>query len=203
MYSPAVKRLVVIAGELGQLLDDDGAGRHVDADGERLGGEDHLRQPLDEACLDGFLERRDHPGVMGGDAGLELGEELLVAEHLQVVVVETLEAGLDDGADACLFVARGQPHSGGEARAGGLVALVAAEDEDDRRQQLALGEEVDDLEPARGVEDASAAAPRRPLVACRRGAPQTRRGGRPPGWARPPTNVGRKCRRSLVRSPTR
>ena len=33
------QELVALAGELGELLDDDRAGRHVDAEGQRLGGE--------------------------------------------------------------------------------------------------------------------------------------------------------------------
>ena len=128
---------------------------------------------------------------MGGDAGLELGQELFVAEHLQVILVEALEARLDDGADAGSFVAGGQPDSGGEAGAGCLVALVAAEDEHDRREELALGQEVDDLEAARREED------RRPLPRgvrwlrpARRTADASRRAAS--GFGRPPTNVGRK-----------
>ena len=36
--------LVMLAGELGELLDHDGAGRHVDPDRQRFGGEHHLHQ---------------------------------------------------------------------------------------------------------------------------------------------------------------
>ena len=77
-----------------------------------------LDQPLDEAGLDGLLERRHHPGVVGGDAGLELGQELAVAEHGEVVVGEPVEAGVDDLADAVALGAVGQAHPGGEARCG-------------------------------------------------------------------------------------
>ena len=115
---PRREHLVVVAGELRQLLDDDRAGRHVDADGERLGGEHDLDQPLDEAGLDDLLERRHHAGVVGGDAGLELGEELAVAEHGEVVVGEPVEAGVDDLADAVALGAVGQAQPGGEAGCG-------------------------------------------------------------------------------------
>ena len=67
---------MLLAGELRELLDHHGARRHVDPDREGLGGEDDLDQTLDEARLDRLLERRDHPGVVGGDARLERGDEL-------------------------------------------------------------------------------------------------------------------------------
>ena len=200
VYSPGRQHLVVVAGELGQLLDDDGAGRHVDADGERLGGEHDLDQALDEARLDGLLERRHHPGVVGGDPGLELGEELSVAEHGEVVVGEAFQAGVDDLADAVALGAGRQAQARRRGRTGRLVALVAAEDEHDRRQQLALLEQVDGLDPARRVEHPAAAAARRPLVRRR---PPHRRGveaARRRGWAgrrrtSPAGAGGRSCGR--------
>ena len=67
-----------------------------------------------------------------------------------------------------------QAQPGGEARPRRLVALVAAEDEHDRRQQLALLEEVDGLDPARRVEHAPAAAAGRSLVARGPAAPHRR-----------------------------
>ncbi len=65
--------LVVVAGELRELLDHDGPSRHVDPDRERLGGEHHLHEALDEAGFDDLLERRHHAGVVGSEPGLELG----------------------------------------------------------------------------------------------------------------------------------
>ena len=59
-----------------------------------------LTQPVDEARLDGLLERRHHPGVVRRDAGLEPGDELAVAEHGEVAVVQPVEPGVDDRADA-------------------------------------------------------------------------------------------------------
>ena len=58
---------VALAVELGQLLQHDRAGRHVDAQRQRLGGEHRLDQAGDEQFLDGLLERRQHPGVVGRD----------------------------------------------------------------------------------------------------------------------------------------
>ena len=100
VYSPARQHLVVVTGELGQLLDHHGPRRHVDADGERLGGEHHLEQAGGEALLDGLLERRHHPGVVRCDTGLEPGDQLAVAEHGEVGVVEGAEALVDDRPDA-------------------------------------------------------------------------------------------------------
>ena len=57
-----------VAGELRELLDHDGAGRHVDAERQRLGGEHDLHQALDEALLDRLLNGGHHAGVVGGDA---------------------------------------------------------------------------------------------------------------------------------------
>ena len=98
------EELVALAGELGQLLDHHGAGRHVDAEGEGLGGEHDLDESLDEAGLDRLLERRHHAGVVGGDARLEAGEPPVVAEEREVVVAEVGDVALDDLADADALV---------------------------------------------------------------------------------------------------
>jgi hypothetical protein len=73
--------LMMLSGELRELLDDDGARRHVDPDCQRLGGEHDLDQSRDEALLHDLLHRWDHAGVVSGDADVELGHELVVAEH--------------------------------------------------------------------------------------------------------------------------
>ena len=56
---------------------------------------------------------------------------------------------VDDLADAIALVAGRQPGARGQHRLRRLVALVAAEDEVDRRQHLMLLQQVDDLEPRR------------------------------------------------------
>ena len=157
---PRRQHLVVVTGELGQLLDHHGPRRHVDADGEGLGGEHHLEQAGGEALLDGLLERRHHPGVVRCDTGLEPGDQLPVAEHGQVGVVQGGQALIDDRPDGLALGGRGEAHTGG-GRPRRLVALVAAEDEEDRRQHRALGEQVDRLQPPRRVEHPLPAPPRR------------------------------------------
>ena len=89
----------MLAGELGQLLDHDGSSRHVDADCERLGGEDHLDQAFDETRLDDFLHRRHHAGMVRGHTRFELQQELVVAEHRKVGRVEAAQTCRDDRAD--------------------------------------------------------------------------------------------------------
>ena len=49
---------------LGEAFDDHRPGRHVDAQRERLGGEDDLEQPGGEALLHRLAEQRDQPGVV-------------------------------------------------------------------------------------------------------------------------------------------
>ena len=85
----------MVARELRQLFDHDRASRHVDADGEGLGGEHHLEQASDEAPLDRLLERRHHAGMVRRDAGVELGEELAVSEHGEIGLIEAAEAIVD------------------------------------------------------------------------------------------------------------
>ena len=57
-------------------------------------------RPSTKQASTDLLERRHHAGVVGGDAGLELREELAVAEHREVGRVDAAEAGIDDLADA-------------------------------------------------------------------------------------------------------
>ena len=156
--------LVMIAGELRQLLDHDGAGRHVDPDGQGLGGEHHLHEALDEAGFDDLLERRHHPGVVRSQAGLELGEELRVAEHRQIAGIERPEAGVDDPPDPVAIVVGREAQAGVETGPGSFVALVAAEDEVDRRQHATCVEQLDGLDPPRRVERAAPAPPQAALV---------------------------------------
>ena len=57
----------------------------------------------------------------------------------------------------------GQPHPGVDDVTGRLLTLVAAEDEVDRRQQVARSQQVDRLDPAWGVEHPLTAPPGRTL----------------------------------------
>ena len=106
---------VGLAVELLQLLEHDGAGRHVDAEREGLGGEHHLDQPAREELLDDLLERRQQAGVVGGDAALEALQPLPVAEHGEVLVGEVGARVLDDRADLVALLGRREPHARAQA----------------------------------------------------------------------------------------
>ena len=60
VYSPGVTS-AGFAVELHQLLQHHRPGRHVDAQCQRLGGEDNLDQPADEGLLDALLGTRSMP----------------------------------------------------------------------------------------------------------------------------------------------
>jgi hypothetical protein len=77
---------VALAGELGQLLDHHGPGRHVDAQRQGLGREHDLGQARREGDLHRFLERGDEAGVVGGQPRFEPREPPAVAEHPEVLV---------------------------------------------------------------------------------------------------------------------
>ena len=173
---------VGLAVPLRQLLDDHGARGHVDAEREGLGGEDDLAQAADVELLDDLLERRQHPGVVGGDAAGQAVEEVVVAQHVQVVGREVLGGVLDEGEDLVPLLGGVEPHPGGQALGDRGVAADPAEDEDDRGEQPVALEPVDDLGAA-GDPDASAVAGLRGRppwsLAVARAAPVTHPGGRP------------------------
>ena len=152
VYSPGVRNVVVLAGELGQLLDHDGARRHVDAHGEGLGGEHHLDQPGGEARLHHLLERRHHAGVVGGDARLEAGQEAAVAEHREVPssMPPSRRSTISRIRSRSSPVVSRTPAS--THGLGGVVARRPAEDEVDRRQHRRVVEPLHHLDPPGRVE---------------------------------------------------
>jgi hypothetical protein len=77
---------VPLAVPLAQLLEYDGARRHVDAQGKRLGREHDLDQTAREQLLDDLLERGQHARVVGRDATAERLGEVVVPEHAEVLV---------------------------------------------------------------------------------------------------------------------
>ena len=105
------EELVVLAGELRELLDDDRAGRHVDAERQRLGGEHRLHEARGERLLDGLLHRRDHAGVVRGEAREQAAEPRVVAEGLEVVVVEAGRVVLGDPLELASLGARREPQA--------------------------------------------------------------------------------------------
>ena len=193
------QELVALAAELGEPLDHHGSGRHVHAEGERLGGEHGLGEPLDEAGLHRLLERRDHPGVVGGDPHLEPGEEAVEPEHVEVGVGERRGR------------ARRRWHGSGRARPG-VVSRRPASRQASRASSHALRlkmkvmagsidvvlQPLDHLDAPRGEE-----APPRPTARRSRAAwsaSSSRRSAS--GLGRPSTSVGRRWRSWELLSPT-
>ena len=138
---------VGLAVPLAQLLDDDRPGRHVDAQGERLGGEDDLHEAAEEELLDTLLEPGQHARVVGGDAASEAVEELGVAEHPEVVLGKVRDPLLDERVDLVALLGGGQSQVRIQALLHRRIAADPAEDEHDRGQQAGPVELLDDLGP--------------------------------------------------------
>jgi hypothetical protein len=87
--------------------------------------------------------------VVRGDPAGEPVEELVVAEHLEVLVGDARAAFLDEGEDLVALLGRGQAQVGVQALLHRGVAADPAEDEHDRGQQPGPVEPVDHVDPAR------------------------------------------------------
>ena len=74
--------------ELLHALEHHGARRHVDAQRQRLRGEDDLEQAQPEEFLDDLLEGRQQPRMMRGDATFEVVQPVPVAEHGQILIAQ-------------------------------------------------------------------------------------------------------------------
>ena len=96
---PRGERDVGLAVPLVELLEHDRAGRHVDAEGQRLGGEDGPDQALGEQLLHDLLEDREHARVMGGDAPSQGEDPVVVAEDGEVLVGDVAGPPGGDGLD--------------------------------------------------------------------------------------------------------
>ena len=120
---------------LAQRLQDHGAGGHVDAQRQGLGGVDDLDQARAEELLHRLLEHRQQPRVVGRDAALQgVGPEV-EAEDSQVAGGDVGRAPLDDLPDSGRLGLGGQVHPGADHLVDGLLTARPREDEDDRGQQ--------------------------------------------------------------------
>ena len=133
------------AAVLGEALNDDGAGWHVDPERQRLGGEDQLEQPGGEALLHRLAEDRDEAGMMRRHTALQALEPLVVAEDSQVVVVQRFHPTLDHLADGGALGGVGEANAVAHDLMHSVVAGGAAEDEDDGRQHFEVLELFDHL----------------------------------------------------------
>ena len=144
-YSPEVRAEVSAPPEFGEPLHHHRPGRHVDTEGQGLGGEDHLQQALGEALLHRLAEGGHQPGVMGGDPRLQGGRPRPVAQGGQIVVVEPVDRRLGQFADPQPLFGRGQPDPVLQALPGGVVAGRPREDEGDGGKHVLGGQVLDHL----------------------------------------------------------
>ena len=150
------QQLVVLAGELRELLDHHAARGHVDAERQRLGREHHLEEAGEECLLHRLLHGRDHARMVRGDAGLQARDPRVVAQGVEVGVVERFEVRVGDAAQRDPVSRVGEPDPAVEALLDGLVTPVAREHEHDGRQHPLVGEAVDHLRAPRLVEPGAA-----------------------------------------------
>ena len=146
---PRREELVAFPVVFRQLLDDDGSGRHVDAECEGFGGEDDLHEAERETRFDRLFERWNHAGVVARDACGEPAEPLVVAENGQVSVGQVAGVFFGDGPDTQGLVAAGEAHPRCHTGRHCVVAGGPGENEVDRRHEIEGCQLVDDLDPAR------------------------------------------------------
>ena len=142
---------VRLAVELHQPLQDHGPRRHVDAQGQGLGGEHRPDAAGGEQLLHYLAEGRQHPGVVCREPATEAFDELPVAQHGKVLVGQALDALLDRTTDPGSLGRRDQPHVVAQQLGHGRRAANPAEDERDGRQQPVAVKSLDDLGTARAA----------------------------------------------------
>ncbi len=160
--------------------DDHGPGGHVDAQRQRVGGEDGAEQAGLEQLLDQHLELRQEPGVVHGDATRQEASEQQ-ADLAQIAIART-HVG-QSGLGLAHELGRVRDRTKRQARGGRFLGRPSTEEEVDG------GRELFALQVAHH-------APRRGHA---RAVPDRRRRRRPrretPGWRRRPSALGRQARR--------
>ena len=149
---PRCQDLMPLALELPQILDDDGLGRHVDPQAQRLRREQDLHQARFEELLDRFLEHRQHPGMVSCDTGRQAFEELVEPECDQVVLVHPRGASLRDVPDPLSLPSRCQCNARLAEPSHTSVTPCSAEHEVDSREHAGLGQHLDNLFSPRNVD---------------------------------------------------
>ena len=121
---------VCLAVVLDELLDHDGARRHVDAEREGLGREDELERSGREALFHDGLEGRQLAGMVCGDARHQGVAETLVVEGVQIGPAEVCHMPVGDLAEQ----ARLRPVGERDPRVGHLTHRGVADEVDGGQQ---------------------------------------------------------------------
>ena len=150
------------AVEFARLREHDGSRGHVDADGERLRGEQELEEALLEEDFDDFLDDGEQPAVVDADAPFQEREQRRHLRQRLVVVAQRLERRRVDLFDDVRLVRRVERRLVLE-RDGVALALRLGEGEDDGGLPLLLADDADDpLQVRLGLAAAGPPAPRPP-----------------------------------------
>lgn len=129
--------------------EDDGLGRHVQTDGERLGSEEGFDETFLEENFDDFFEDGEQPAVMDADATLEEREDVRDLWEGPVIRGERCYRVFEDFGDSELFVC-GVEFELGELEGEGF-AFAFAEGEDDDRVVVLEHDHANDFGNVRGA----------------------------------------------------
>ncbi len=153
--------------------------------------------------LDDLFEGRQQARVVRGDAPFEVVAPLPEMQDRQILVLEGEGHLVDDLTDVLALLGRGQPHVGATQLLHGGVAPRAAEDEEDRGEQMAALQQLDtsgrSMRSMRGpCEARTGLCPAAPLVRVTR---TSRVPLRTVLWAGDCCRTRRRCRRGCAAAP--
>ena len=140
------------AVELDQLLQHDRAGRHVDAQRERLGGEDDLDQAFVKELFHNVPKRRQHARVVRRKTSDENAAPAQEAENLQVFLRNVSHTVIDNLGDALLLISVSEFCASSADLRQRAFAARAGEDENDRGQHVHGAEHADNIAALRRAE---------------------------------------------------
>ena len=143
---------VCFSVELDQLLQHDCAGRHVDAQCERLGGEDDLDQAFVKELFHNVPERRQHARVVRRKTTDEDAAPAQEAENLQVLLRNVSHTVIDNLFDALLLIPVGEFCARSTDLCERTFAARAGEDENNRGQHIHGAEHADNIATLRRAE---------------------------------------------------
>ncbi len=138
------ERREVAAVEFRKGRDDTGPGRHVDAQRQRLGGEDDLDQATLEELFDELLEVGEEAGMVHRQPAPERFPIEQIAIKLGFIgILDLLQASSERRIDLRFLGVGGQVETVDRATCQRLAAAASRKDEVDRRQEFAAPKTVD------------------------------------------------------------